>query len=143
LSLPVRPIFASVVLALFSASVSQSIVAPALPRIVDDLGGMEHYSWLATAPLLTSAVCIPLAGKLSDVYGRRSVYATGLTVFAAGGVLSGVAQSLWWLVAARAGQGIGIGATFALSQAVIGDIMSPRERGRYQGYLGGRSGSPP
>jgi EmrB/QacA subfamily drug resistance transporter len=133
---PVRPIFASVVLALFSASVSQSIVAPALPRIVHDLGGMQHYSWVATSTLLASAVCIPLAGKLSDVYGPRPVYVGGMAVFAAGSALSGVAQSFWWLVAARAVQGLGIGATLALSQVVIGHIVSPRERGRYQGYLG-------
>ena len=138
--MPVRPIFASVVLALFAASVSQSIVAPALPRIVDDLGGMRHYSWIATSTLLAAAVVIPLAGKLSDVYGRRPVYVTGLLVFAFGSALSGLAQSFWWLVAARGVQGVGIGATLALSQVVIGDIMSPRERGRYQGYLGSSFG---
>ena len=140
LNAPVRPIFASVVLALFSASVSQSIVAPALPRIVSDLGGVEHYSWVATSALLASAVCIPIAGKLSDVFGRRPVYVTGLSVFAVGSALSGLAQSFWWLVAARGVQGVGIGATLALSQVIIGDIMSPRERGRYQGYLGASFG---
>jgi len=138
--LPVRRIFVSVLLALFSASISQSVVAPAVPRIVGDLGGMRHYSWVATAALLASAVCIPVAGKLSDVYGRRPVYVSGLAVFAAGSVLSGLAQTFWWLVAARALQGAGIGATLALSQVVLGDIMSPRERGRYQGYLGASFG---
>jgi EmrB/QacA subfamily drug resistance transporter len=138
--MPVRRIFASIVLALFSASASQSIVAPALPRIVAELGGMQHYSWVATSAFLTSTVSIPLAGKLSDVYGRRLVYVTGLAVFVGGSVLSAAAQTFWWLVAARGVQGVGIGATLALSQVVIGDIMSPRERGRYQGYLGAAFG---
>ena len=139
--MPVRPILASVVLALFAASVSQSIVAPAVPRIVDELGGMAHYSWIATSTLLASAVCIPLAGKLADVYGPRPVYAGGMAVFAAGSCLAGLAPSFWALVAARGLQGAGVGGTLALSQVVVGEILSPRERGRYQGYLGSAFGS--
>src|ERR671938_240419 len=119
------------------AAVSQTIVSPAMPVIVAELGGIEHYSWIATSTLLVSAVTIPIVGKLSDMYGRRGFYIGGLVIFMAGSILAGAAQGFWWLVAARAIQGLGMGTIMPLSQTIIGDIISPRERGKYMGYLGG------
>src|ERR687897_2218313 len=130
-------IFVGLMLGMLVAAVSQTIVSPAMPVIVSELGGIEHYSWIATSALLVSAVTVPVIGKLSDIYGRRSFYIAGLVVFMLGSVLAGVAQGFWWLVGARAVQGLGMGALQTLSQTIIGDIVSPRERGRYTGYLGG------
>ncbi len=124
-------------LGMLVASISQTIVGPAMPRIVAELGGMEHYSWLATAAMLASAITVPIVGKLSDVYGRRGFYLGGLVVFMVGSVLSGLAQNFWWLIAARAVQGVGMGTLMPLSQTIIGDIIPPRQRGKYQGLMGG------
>jgi EmrB/QacA subfamily drug resistance transporter len=107
-----------------------------MPVIVSELGGIEHYSWIATSALLVSAVTVPVIGKLSDVYGRRGFYIAGLVVFMLGSILAGAAQGFWWLVAARAVQGFGMGTIMPLSQTIIGDIISARERGRYMGYIG-------
>ncbi len=131
-----RRVFVGLVLGMLVAAISQTIVSPAMPIIVAELGGMEHYSWLATAAMLASAVVVPIVGKLSDLYGRRSFYIAGLTVFMTGSVLAGLAQDFWWLVGARAVQGLGMGALMTLSQTIIGDIIPPRQRGRYQGYMG-------
>src|ERR671918_171477 len=130
-------IFVGLMLGMLVAAVSQTIVSPAMPVIVSELGGIEHYSWIATSALLASAVTVPVVGKLSDIYGRRSFYIAGLVVFMLGSVLAGMAQGFWWLVGARAVQGLGMGALQTLSQTIIGDIVSPRERGKYMGYLGG------
>ncbi len=130
-------IFIGLMLGMLVAAVSQTIVSPAMPVIVAELGGIEHYSWIATAALLVSAVTVPVVGKLSDIYGRRGFYIAGLIVFMLGSILAGAAQGFWWLVAARAVQGFGMGTLMPLSQAIIGDIISPRERGKYIGYLGG------
>ena len=124
-------------LGMLVAAVSQTIVSPAMPVIVSELGGIEHYSWIATSALLMSAVTVPVVGKLSDIYGRRGFYIVGLVVFMLGSVLAGAAQGFWWLVVARAVQGFGMGTIMPLSQTVIGDIISARERGKYMGYLGG------
>src|ERR671911_446524 len=129
-------IFAGLMLGMLVAAVSQTIVSPAMPVIVSELGGIEHYSWIATSALLASAVTVPVIGKLSDIYGRRSFYITGIVVFMFGSVLAGAAQGFWWLVAARAVQGFGMGTIMPLSQTIIGDIISARERGRYMGYIG-------
>lgn len=131
-----RRVFIGLMLGMLVASVSQTIVAPAMPIIVAELGGIEHYSWLATAAMLASAVVVPVVGKLSDVYGRRGFYIAALITFMVGSILSGFAQSFWWLVGARVVQGIGMGALMALSQTVIGDIIPPRQRGKYQGFMG-------
>jgi EmrB/QacA subfamily drug resistance transporter len=104
---------------------------------VAELGGIEHYSWIATSALLAVVVSVPVVGKLSDIYGRRSFYIWGLAIFMLGSILAGMAQGFWWLVGARAVQGLGMGALQTLSQTIIGDIISPRERGKYMGYLGG------
>jgi EmrB/QacA subfamily drug resistance transporter len=129
-------IFVGLMLGMLVAAVSQTIVSPAMPVIVSELGGIEHYSWIATSALLVSAVTVPVIGKLSDIYGRRGFYIAGLVVFMVGSVLAGVAQGFWWLVAARAVQGFGMGTIMPLSQTIIGDIISARERGRYMGYIG-------
>lgn len=131
-----RTVFLGLMLGMLVASVSQTIVSPAMPIIVAELGGMAHYSWLATAAMLASAVVVPVIGKLSDLYGRRSFYIAGLSVFMAGSALAGAAQGFWWLVGARVVQGLGMGTLMTLSQTVIGDIIPPRQRGKYQGYMG-------
>src|SRR5215210_1326609 len=129
-------IFVGLMLGMLVAAVSQTIVSPAMPVIVSELGGIEHYSWIATSALLASAVTVPVIGKLSDIYGRRGFYIAGIVVFMLGSVLAGAAQGFWWLVAARAVQGFGIGTIMPLSQTIIGDIISARERGKYMGYIG-------
>ena len=134
---PKTVIFIGLMLGMLVAAVSQTIVSPAMPVIVAELGGIDHYSWIATSTLLVSAVTIPMVGKLSDLYGRRGFYIVGLVIFMLGSILAGAAQGLWWLVGARAIQGLGMGTIMPLSQTIIGDIISPRERGKYMGYLGG------
>ncbi|MDO5661663.1 MAG: MDR family MFS transporter, partial [Brachybacterium sp.] len=129
-------VFAGLMLGMFVASLSQTIVGPAMPRIVAELGGMEHYSWIATAAMLVSAVAVPVVGKLSDLYGRRWFYLGGIAVFMLGSVLAGVATDFWFLVFARAVQGLGMGTLLPLSQTIIGDIIPPRQRGKYQGLMG-------
>lgn len=129
-------VFVGLMLGMFVASLSQTIVGPAMPRIVAELGGVEHYSWIATAAMLVSAVAVPVVGKLSDLYGRRWFYLGGLAVFMIGSVLAGLAQGFWFLVFARAVQGLGMGTLMPLSQTIIGDIIPPRQRGKYQGVMG-------
>src|SRR5690625_2334439 len=117
-----RMVFIGLLLGMLVATISQTIVAPAMPVIVAELGGIEHYSWLATAAMLLSAVVVPVVGKLSDLYGRRVFYIAGLVIFMLGAVLAGMAMSFWWLVGARALQGLGMGALMTLSQTIIGDF---------------------
>src|SRR5579884_123063 len=118
------------------ASLDQTIVATALPRIVGDLGGITQYSWVFTAYMLTSTVTVPLYGKLGDVYGRKNLFLFAIVVFLLGSALCGVAQSMTQLVLFRAVQGVGAGGLFPLSLAVIGNIVPPRDRGRWQGLIG-------
>ncbi len=129
-------IFAGLAIGMFVSSLSQTIVGPAMPRIVAELGGMANYSWIATAAMLVSAVVVPIVGKLSDMYGRRWFYLAGLATFMIGSALAGLAQGFWFLVFARAVQGLGMGTLMPLSQVIIGDIIPPRQRGRYQGIMG-------
>ncbi|MGP9537667.1 MDR family MFS transporter [Brachybacterium sp. AOP43-C2-M15] len=129
-------VFVGLMLGMFVASLSQTVVGPAMPRIVAELGGVEHYNWIATAAMLVSAVAVPVVGKLSDLYGRRWFYLGGLAVFMLGAVLAGLAQGFWFLVFARAVQGLGMGTLMPLSQTIIGDIIPPRQRGKYQGIMG-------
>jgi len=129
-------IFAGLMLGMLIAALSQTIVAPALPRIVAELGGLEHYSWIAVSALLAAAVTVPIVGKLSDLYGRKPFYVGGIGIFVAGSLIAGLAPNFEVLVASRVVQGIGMGTLMPLSQAIIGDIISPRERGKYQGLLG-------
>jgi EmrB/QacA subfamily drug resistance transporter len=127
-------IYAGLMVTLALAALDQTIVATALPRIVGDLGGITQYSWVFTAYMLTSTV--PLYGKLGDVYGRKNLFLFAIAVFLAGSALCGVAQSMTQLVVFRAVQGIGAGGLFPLSLAVIGNIVPPRDRGRWQGLIG-------
>ncbi len=131
------PVFAGLMLGMLVASLNMTLVAPAMPTIVAQLGGIEHYSWIAISAMLASTVAVPIVGKLSDLYGRKPFYMGGIVVFMLGSALSGLAPSFWFLVFARAFQGIGMGTIQPLSQAIIGDIVSPRERGKYQGLIGG------
>lgn len=118
------------------AALDQTIVATALPTIVGDLHGLNHLSWVVTAYLLTSTISVPLYGKISDLYGRKNVFQFAIVVFLIGSVLCGFSQSMEQLVLFRGIQGIGGGGLMAMAQAIIGDIVPPRERGKYQGYLG-------
>lgn len=137
----IRWIYVGLVIGMFTASISQTIVGPAIPRIVAELGGVQYYSWLSTIVMLVSAVVTPISGKLSDMFGRRRFYILGLIVFMVGSVLSGVAMNFPWLVAARAVQGVGMGILMPLSQTILGDVIPPRQRGKYQGYMGAVMGA--
>ena len=129
-------ILGAVLLALFLGALDQTIVGTALPRIVTDLGGNEYYTWVVTIYLLTSTITVPFYGKLSDLYGRKPMLMFGVTVFLVGSALSGLSQNMAMLIAFRGIQGIGAGALFPIALAVIGDLFTPAERGRYQGLFG-------
>jgi EmrB/QacA subfamily drug resistance transporter len=132
----VRLIFAALLLVLLLASLDQTIVSTALPTIVGELGGLNHLSWVVTAYLLTSTVAGPLYGKLGDLLGRKLVLQAAIVIFLVGSALCGLAQGMTELIAFRALQGLGAGGLIVVTLAVVGDIFSPRERGRYQGYFG-------
>ncbi len=132
----VRAIFIALMLVLLLAALDQTIVSTALPTIVGDLGGISHLSWVVTAYLLTATVSGPLYGKLGDLYGRKRVLQAAIVIFLVGSVLCGLSQSMAELIAFRALQGLGAGGLMVVTLAVVGDIIPPRERGRYQGYFG-------
>jgi EmrB/QacA subfamily drug resistance transporter len=127
--------FAGLLLAMLLASLDQTIVATALPTIVSELGGLDQLSWVVTAYMLGATVTMPLWGRASDLYGRKALFVAAIVVFLAGSALSGAAQSLGQLIAFRALQGTGAGGLMTLAMAIVGEIVSPRERGRYQGYI--------
>ncbi|MEZ0066267.1 EmrB/QacA subfamily drug resistance transporter [Streptacidiphilus sp. MAP12-20] len=118
------------------AALDQSIVGTALPTIVSQLGGIDKLSWVVTAYLLTSTAATPLWGKISDLYGRRIIFQAAIVIFLIGSVLAGLSQNMGELIAFRAIQGIGGGGLMSLAFAIIGDVIPPRERGRYQGLMG-------
>ena len=130
-------IFSGLMAGLLLAALDQTIVATALPIIVGELGGLDYYSWIVTAYLLSSTVCTPIYGKLSDLYGRRITFQSAILIFLTGSLLAGVGQDMVQLVVFRAIQGVGAGGLMALTFAVVGDIVSPRQRGRYIGLLAG------
>jgi EmrB/QacA subfamily drug resistance transporter len=130
-------ILAAILLTLFLSALDQTIVGTALPVIVTDLGGNELYTWVVTVYLLTSTVTGPMYGKLSDQFGRRPLMMVGVGLFLLGSLLSSLSGSMWQLILFRGIQGLGAGAIFPISLAVIGDLFSPRERGKYQGLFGG------
>jgi EmrB/QacA subfamily drug resistance transporter len=132
----IRVVFSALVLVVLLASLDQTIVSTALPTIVGDLGGIEHLSWVVTAYLLTSTVVAPLYGKLGDLYGRKVVLQTAIVIFLVGSALCGISQNMAELIAFRAVQGLGAGGLMVVSIAVIGDVIPPRERGKYQGFFG-------
>lgn len=127
-------------LAMLLAALDQTIVSTALPQIVKELNGFSHLSWVFTAYMLASTVSVPLFGKLSDIYGRKWFMLGGIVVFLLGSVLAGTAASMLQLIVYRALQGIGGGAIMVNSFALVGDLFSPRERGRWQGLLGAMFG---
>jgi len=129
-------VFAGLLLGMLLAALNQTIVATALPDIVADLGGFDHYSWVFSAYMLTSTVTVPLYGKLSDVYGRRPFFLLAIVLFMAGAVVSGLAPTMTVLILGRALQGLGAGGLIPLAMAVIGDLIAPRERGKWQGLTG-------
>src|SRR3954464_194112 len=127
--------FGGLLLAMLLASLDQTIVATALPTIVGDLGGLDQLSWVVTAYLVGATVSMPLWGRASDLYGRKGLFLAAIVVFLAGSALSGAAQSLGELIGFRALQGLGAGGLMTLAMAVVGEIVPPRERGRFQGYI--------
>ena len=129
-------IFGALMLGMFLAALDQTIVSTALPTIVGDLGGIEHLSWVVTSYLLASTASTPLYGKLGDMYGRKPVFLAAILIFLAGSLLAGLSQSMVQLIAFRALQGVGAGGLMVGAQAIIADIVPPRERGRYMGLIG-------
>ncbi|MET8767318.1 MDR family MFS transporter [Streptomyces sp. NPDC004658] len=126
----------ALLLGLLLAALDQTIVSTALPTIVSDLGGLEHLSWVVTAYLLAATAATPLWGKLGDQYGRKRLFQTAIAIFLVGSALCGTAQDMAQLIAFRALQGLGGGGLLVLSMAIVGDLVPPRERGRYQGLFG-------
>ena len=122
-------------LAIMLAMLDQLIVGTALPRIVGDLGGVAHLSWVVTAYVLASTITTPLYGKLGDMYGRKKLFMTAIVIFLAGSALAGLSQSMAMLITFRAIQGLGAGGLMVSAIAIIGDLVSPRERGQYMGYI--------
>jgi len=124
-----------VLLTMFLSSLDQTIVSTAMPRIVADLGGFAHYTWLATAYLLTSTIVLPIVGRLTDMYGRKHFYTAGITIFILGSLLCGLSQTMTQIIIFRGLQGIGGGIMMANSFTVIGDLFPPAERGKYVGLV--------
>ena len=126
-----------VLLVMLLASLDQTIVGTAMPRIITDLQGFDRYAWVTTAYLLTSTVMVPIYGKLSDIFGRKPIFLIGVVLFLIGSALSGASQTMNQLIAFRAFQGLGAAALMPIAIAVIGDLFTPRERGKWQGLTGG------
>jgi EmrB/QacA subfamily drug resistance transporter len=131
-----RTVFAALMLGMFLAALDQTIVSTALPTIVGDLGGLNHLSWVVTSYLLASTVSTPLYGKLGDILGRKPVFLAAILIFLAGSMLAGLSQSMVELIGFRALQGVGAGGLMVGAQAIIADIVPPRDRGRYMGLIG-------
>src|SRR3954449_12278862 len=133
-------VFSGLLLAMLLAALDSTIVSTALPTIVGDLGGLEHLAWVVTGYLLAQTVVTPVYGKLGDLYGRKIVLQTATVIFLIGSALCGLSRSMMELVLFRAVQGLGGGGLNVVSQAVVGDLVAPRDRGRYQGYFGATFG---
>jgi EmrB/QacA subfamily drug resistance transporter len=132
----VWPIMSGVLLAMLLASLDQTIVGTAMPRIIADLQGFDQYAWVTTAYMLTSTVSVPLYGKLSDIFGRKLMFLIGVVVFVGGSALSGAAQTMTQLILFRGLQGLGAGALMPIALAIVGDLFPPKERGKVQGLTG-------
>jgi len=128
---------AGVLMVMLLASLDQTVVSTAMPRVIADLHGFDRYTWVSTAYLLTSTVTVPIYGKLSDLFGRKPIFLFGVVVFLLGSALSGASQTMNQLIAFRAFQGIGAGALMPIAIAIVGDLFTPRERGKWQGLTGG------
>jgi EmrB/QacA subfamily drug resistance transporter len=133
-------IISALLLGMFLAALDQTVVSTALPTIVGDLHGASHLTWVVTAYLLSSTVSTPLWGKLGDQYGRKTFFIAAIVIFLVGSALSGLSRSMFELIAFRAAQGLGGGGLIIGAQAIVGDIVSPRERGRYMGLFGAMFG---
>ena len=118
------------------AALDQTIVGPALPKIIGDLNGFEQYSWVITVYLLTSTISVPIIGKLSDMYGRKWFYMAGIVIFLLGSALSGLSANMTELIIYRGIQGLGAGILFACAFTIIADLIPPAERGKWQGLFG-------
>lgn len=136
----IMTVISGLLLAMLLAALDQTIVSTALQSITADLGGANHLSWVVSAYLISTTASTPLYGKLSDLYGRKKLLQFAIVVFLAGSLAAGAAQGMLWLIIARFVQGIGGGGLIVLSFSVVGDIVSPRERGKYQGYFGAMFG---
>lgn len=132
----IQVVFASLMLGLLLPALNSTIVSTALPSMVSDLGGLAQLSWVVTSYLLASTVAVPVVGKLSDLYGRRPMFQLSIVVFMVGSVAAGLSQTMGQLVVARTVQGAAGGSLMALAQIAIADVVAPRQRGRYQGYIG-------
>jgi EmrB/QacA subfamily drug resistance transporter len=128
---------AGVLMVMLLASLDQTVVSTAMPRVIADLQGFDRYTWVSTAYLLTSTVMVPIYGKLSDLFGRKPIFLFGVVVFLIGSAMSGAAQTMNQLIIFRAFQGIGAGALMPIAIAIVGDLFTPRERGKWQGLTGG------
>lgn len=128
---------AGVLLAMFLASLDQTIIGTAMPRIIADLGGFSHYTWVASAYIIASAIIMPITGRLTDMYGRKTFYVIGLLIFLFSSVACGLSRSMTQLIISRAAKGLGAGMMMATGFAVIGDLFAPAERGRYVGLGSG------
>ena len=126
-----------VMLGIFLASLDQTIVGTALPRIVADLGGFDRFTWITSAYIVASTTVVPIVGRLSDLYGRKSFYVAAVVVFLIGSALAGLSQTMDQLIAFRAIQGIGGGALMSLAFVAVGDLFPPADRGKYQGFVAG------
>jgi MFS family permease len=126
----------ALMLGMILASLDQTIVSTALPTIAGDLHGLNHLAWVVTSYLLTLTISTPLWGKLGDLYGRKKLFQAAIVIFLIGSALAGLSQSMLQLIVFRAVQGVGAGGLMVGSQAIMGDIVSPRQRGRYMGYFG-------
>src|SRR6266576_2494683 len=129
-------IYSGLMVTLLLAALDQTIVATALPKVVSELGGISQYTWVFTAYMLGSTVTVPLYGKLGDAHGRKPLFLVAITIFLAGSALCGAAQNMVQLVIFRAIQGVGAGGLFPLTLAMVGMLVPPRDRGRYQGLIG-------
>src|SRR3989449_6798973 len=125
-----------VLMVMLLASLDQTIVSTAMPRVIADLHGFDGYTWVPTAYLLTSTVMVPIYGKLSDLFGRKPIFLIGVVLFLVGSAASGAAQTMNQVIAFRAFQGLGAAALMPIAIAVVGDLFSPRERGKWQGLTG-------
>lgn len=126
----------TVLVSVFMSSMDQTVVGTAMPRIINDLGGMSLYAWVFTVYMLTSTIFVPIFGKLSDMFGRKYFYMAGIGIFMAASWSAGLSQNIYWLIASRAVQGFGAAMTMAIGPAIIGDVFTARERGKFQGLLG-------
>src|SRR5277367_5143023 len=128
-------VLSGILMCILLAAIDQTVVVPAVPAIAADLHGFGHLAWIVSAYLLTSTAATPIYGRLSDIYGRRALLLPAIALFVVASALCALSQTLWQLIAFRALQGVGGAGLMAMAQAAIADVVAPRERGRYQGYM--------